>query len=105
MLERVKTKHQAEKMVLGQEIVMLKHVTKMIVKQCKQLRVSFSFMRNSEFVQRDKTLSDIRLQSHKKLVDLNKRLKDENEELKKQCLTLSEKFNGLKRVMIAHEYD
>ena len=41
MLERVKTKHQAEKRVLAQEIVLLKHVTKMVVKQCKQMKVSF----------------------------------------------------------------
>jgi hypothetical protein len=31
MMERVKTQHQAEKRVLTQEIVMLKHVTKMMV--------------------------------------------------------------------------
>jgi hypothetical protein len=43
MLERVKTKHQAEKRVLAQEIVLLKHVTKMVVKQCKQMKVSDPF--------------------------------------------------------------
>lgn len=40
MLERVKTKHHAEKRVLAQEIILLKHVTKMAIKQCKQMKVS-----------------------------------------------------------------
>lgn len=50
-------------------------------------------------------MSDIRLQTYKKMADLNNRLKDENEDLKRQTLASNEKFHALKRLMIAHEYD
>jgi hypothetical protein len=40
MLEQLKTQHEAEKRVLVQEIVLLKHVTRMAVKQCKAMKVS-----------------------------------------------------------------
>lgn len=56
-------------------------------------------------VKRDKQLADMKVQSHKKLTELTKRLKVENDDLRKQNLQITEQFNCLKRLMIAHEYD
>jgi len=48
MLEQIKTQHLAEKRVLIQEVVMLRQVTRMIVKQCKTLKVSGSKINSKE---------------------------------------------------------
>lgn len=79
MLSHLKTQHQAEKRVLIQEAVMLRHVVKMIAKQCKVLKVSCFHIHTC---QKEKQLADMKAQSQKKIAELNKRLKNDNEELR-----------------------
>jgi len=43
-------------------------------------------------LQKEKTISDIRMQTHKKLAEVNIKLKAENEELRQQTMRFEHQF-------------
>ena len=92
LLSELKTKHTAEKRLLHCDMMLMKKLIKTMVDKIKEKKKE-----NNKY--------EIRMIQIKKLQEINKKLKLDNEKLSKENTTLTNGFSKLKILMVQHEYE